>query len=132
MAWARITMALFLSFLAAGATAFGQALPIASATTRPTTKPAADARPNSLNAPGYQWPMVDPQGRAYFRIVAPAAQSVVIGVGRRIPLTKFDNGVWYGTSDPLPLGFHYYNVYIDGTAFNDPATQSFFGSSKWM
>jgi enterochelin esterase-like enzyme len=121
------------SFIFAGAAAFGQAVPAASATTRPaTTQPAPDARPSPLNAPGYQFPMVDPQGRAYFRISAPGAQSVVIGIGRRIPLTKGENGVWYGTSDPLPVGFHYYNVYIDGTAFNDPGTQTFFGSSKWM
>src|SRR5687768_4889177 len=132
MTWARITVALFLSFLIVGATALAQAAPAAPPTTRPTTQPSADARPNSLNAPGNQWPMVDSQGRAYFRIVAPSAQSVVIGLGRRIPLTKFDNGVWYAASEPLPVGFHYYNVYIDGTAYNDPATQTFFGSSKWM
>jgi enterochelin esterase family protein len=133
MTSARITVALLVSFLAVGGVALGQAVPAAPATTRPaTTQPSPDARPNPLNAPGNQWPMVDPQGRAYFRIVAPSAQSVVIGLGRRIPLTKFENGVWYAASEPLPLGFHYYNVYIDGTAYNDPATQSFFGSSKWM
>src|SRR4051794_7499564 len=125
MTSARINVALLVSFLAVDATALGQAAPATSATTRPTTQPAADARPSPLNAPGYQYPMVDPAGRASFRIVAPSAQSVVIGVGRRIPLTKGEDGVWSGTSDPLPVGFHYYNVYIDGTAFNDPGTQSF-------
>jgi len=144
----RITLALWMSFFAVGGCALGQPAPApppttppvatptvttSPATTRPaTTQPSPDAKPNPLNAPGYQYPMVDPQGRAYFRIVAPSAQSVVIGVGRRISLTKGADGVWYGTSDPLPVGLHYYNVYVDGTAFNDPSTQSFFGSSKWM
>jgi enterochelin esterase family protein len=127
---ARVTSALIGCLLLCGATALAQP---AAATTPPSTQPAADARPSPLNAPGYQYPMVDPTGRAYFRIAAPNAQSVVIGIGRRFPLTKGGDGVWYGNSgDPLPVGFHYYNVYVDGTAFNDPGTQSFFGSSKWM
>jgi enterochelin esterase family protein len=128
MTSARINVTLLVSFFAVG----GAAPAAPPATTRSTTQPAADAKPSPLNAPGYQYPMIDPQGRAYFRIAAPSAQSVVIGVGHRIPLIKGENGVWYGTSDPLPVGFHYYNVYLDGTAFNDPGTQNFFGSSKWM
>jgi enterochelin esterase family protein len=134
---ARFTLALLALVAVSGATALGQApaAPAAApAATRPaSTQPAPGAKPSPLNAPGYQYPMVDPQGRAYFRIAAPNAQSVAIGVGRRIPLTKGENGVWHGSSgDPLPVGFHYYNVYVDGTAFNDPGTQTFFGSSKWM
>jgi hypothetical protein len=112
MTTARFTVALCVSFLAVGAASFGQPAPAAPAapapagpSASPTTQPAADAKPSAVNAPGQQYPMVDPQGRAYFRIVAPEAKTVVVGVGRKIPLAKFDNGVWYGTSDPLPLGF---------------------------
>jgi enterochelin esterase family protein len=127
-----MTLAMLGCFLLAIAPVFAQPS-TAPPATRPSTQPAPDAKPSALNAPGYQYPMVDPTGRAYFRIVAPNAQSVVIGAGRRFPLTKGQDGVWYGTSgDPLPVGFHYYNVYVDGTAFNDPGTQTFFGSSKWM
>lgn len=112
----RLASVLAVCFLLGDAPALAQPAATPPAT-RPTTQPAADARPNPLNAPGYRYPMVDPQGRAYFRIVAPDAQSVVIGVGRRFPLTKGEGGVWYGSSgDPLPVGFHYYNVYIDGAA----------------
>src|ERR671910_811851 len=122
----RIALAFLASLFAGGTTALGQPAPAA-------TQPAPDAKPSPLNAPGYQYPMVDPQGRAYFRISAPNAQSVAIGIGRRFPLTKGEDGVWHGSSgDPLPVGVHYYNVYVDGTAFNDPGTQSFFGSSKSM
>jgi enterochelin esterase-like enzyme len=136
MSSTRISLPLLVSFFVGCAPALSQPStppPTTQPAKQPTTQPAPDARPSPLNAPGYQYPMVDPQGRAYFRIAAPNAQSVVIGIGRRFPLTKGENGVWYGSSgDPLPVGFHYYNVYVDGTAFNDPGTQSFFGSSKWM
>src|SRR5437763_16744490 len=137
MTTARLTVALWVSFLAAGTTASAQPASAQPETTPPaasppSTQPAADARPSPLNAPGQQYPMVDPQARAYFRIVAPEAKTVVVGLGRKVPLTKFDDGVWYAASEPLPVGFHYYNVYVDGTAFNDPAAQTFFGSSKWM
>src|SRR5688500_16145954 len=115
---ARMTSVLIGCLFLCGATALAQPA-AAPPSTRPSTQPTPDARPTPLTAPGYQYPMVDPTGRAYFRIVAPNAQSVVIGVGRRFPLTKFEDGAWYGNSgDPLPVGFHYYNVYVDGTAFN--------------
>jgi enterochelin esterase-like enzyme len=98
----------------------------------PATQPASDAKPSVLNAPGYQYPMVDSQRRATFRITAPNAQAVIVSVGRRFPLTKDSNGVWTGTTEPLPVGFHYYSVLIDGASCNDLGTQTFFGSSKWM
>ena len=147
MTSARVAVALFVLCICGGMTALCQDNPAATATAPPaarptspqtvapatTTPPPADAKPSPLNAPGYQYPMVDPQGRAYFRISAPSAQSVFIGIGRRFALAKGEDGVWSGSSgDPLPVGFHYYNVYVDGAAFNDPSTQSFFGSSKWM
>src|SRR4051794_88978 len=86
--------------LARGPVALAQETPAAA------TQPAADARPSALNAPGYEYPKVDSQGRATFRIAAPDAQSVFVSVGRRVPLTRGENGVWVGTSDPLPVGFH--------------------------
>src|SRR4051794_21914467 len=62
--------------------------PVPVPASRPSTAPVpTDARPSPLNAPGYQYPMVDSTGRAYFRISAPNAQGVVIGIGRRFPLT---------------------------------------------
>jgi enterochelin esterase-like enzyme len=122
--------------LALGSIALAQDTPAApanpgGAAAPAASQPGADAKPSVLNAPGYQYPMVDSQSRATFRITAPNAQSVAVAIGRRFPLTKGDNGVWTGTTDPLPLGFHYYSVLIDGAAFNDPGTQTFFGSSKW-
>jgi enterochelin esterase-like enzyme len=99
----------------------------------PATQPAADAKPSALNAPGYEYPKVDSLNQATFRITAPAAQSVRVDItGKRFPLYKADNGQWTGTTSALPVGFHYYAVLIDGASVNDPATQTFFGVSKWM
>src|SRR5207237_5265135 len=55
----------------------------------------------------------------------------VVSLGRHA-LAKDANGVWTGTTDPLPAGFHYYSISIDGAPVNDPGTQTFFGASKWM
>lgn len=125
----RMTMALVAWFLAHGVIASAQ--PAGAAATTGEGVTPADAKPSVLNAPGQQYPMVDSQGRGIFRIAAPNAQSVVVSLGRR-SLTKDANGVWTGTTDPLPVGFHYYSVLIDGASFNDPGTQTFFGVSKWM
>lgn len=114
------------SFLFEGAYAFAQ-----PATLPASTQPGG-AKPSALNAPGRDYPMVDGQGRVTFRIVAPGAQTVVVPVGRRFALVRDAAGAWMGTTDPLPPGFHYYSVVIDGVSVNDPGTQTFFGVSKWM
>ena len=82
--------------------------------------------------------MVNSQGYARFRIVAPNAQSVSVGLGlggdgrAGTTLTKDENGVWTGTtSAPLDEGFHYYHLTIDGGTFNDPGTNNYYGSTRW-
>ncbi len=116
-------------FLFGAAGAFAQ--PAATPPPETRTTPS-EARPSVLNAPGRDYPMVDNQGRVMFRIAAPGAQSVVVPLGRRYSLARDAAGVWMGTTDPLPPGFHYYSVVIDGVSVNDPGTQTFFGVSKWM
>ncbi len=102
--------------------------PAAVAATSVVQAEAADARPASTNMIGQQYPKVDSERRATFRISAPQAQSVRVSFGN-LALTKDDNGVWMGTTPPLDPGFHYYNFIIDGAAVADPASESFFGSS---
>jgi enterochelin esterase-like enzyme len=97
-----------------------------------TEQPAIvdDWKPSSLNQLGQEYPQVNSQGYARFRIVAPQAQSVTVGLGRT-QLTKGDDGVWTGTTaQPLDPGFHYYHLTIDGAALNDPGTNCFYGSSR--
>ncbi len=95
---------------------------------------AEDFKPSTLNQPGQQYPQVNSQRFARFRIVAPQAQSVRVGLGGRggTTLTKADDGSWVGTTaGPLDEGFHYYHLTIDGGTFNDPGTLNFYGSTRW-
>jgi enterochelin esterase-like enzyme len=87
-----------------------------------------DFKPSTLNQPGQQYPMVNSQRRARFRVVAPQAQSVSAG---RTKLTKGEDGVWTGVSQPMDEGFHYYHLTVDGGTFNDPGALNFYGSTRW-
>ncbi len=95
-----------------------------------------DFRPSVLNQPGQQYPMVNSQGYARFRVVAPDVKSVIVslGLGGRggTVLRKDKEGVWVGTTDgPMDEGFHYYHLTIDGGVFNDPGTKNYYGSCRW-
>jgi enterochelin esterase-like enzyme len=89
-----------------------------------------DFQPSSLNRPGQQYPQVNSQRYARFRVEAPEAKSVSVTVGGGTPLTKAADGSWIGTTArPEDEGFHYYNVVVDGGKFHDPAALSFNNSS---
>ena len=96
-----------------------------------------DFKPSTLNQPGQEYPQVNSQGYARFRIIAPEAQSVVVSLGLGgtrggTPLTKADDGAWVGTTaGPMEEGFHYYRLTVDGGVFNDPGTLNFYGSTRW-
>ncbi|MGD9162681.1 MAG: alpha/beta hydrolase-fold protein [Desulfobacteraceae bacterium] len=100
------------------------------------TSPVNDWKPSTLNQPGQEYPQVNSQGFARFRIEAPDAKSVSVslGLGGRggTTLTKNEDGVWVGTTEgPLDEGFHYYHISVDGGTFNDPGTLNFYGSIRW-
>jgi enterochelin esterase-like enzyme len=95
-----------------------------------------DFKPSTLNQPGQQYPQVNSQRYARFRIKAPEAKSVRVSLGGRerggFSLDKGEEGVWTGvTQKPLDEGFHYYHLTIDGGTFNDPGTLNFYGSTRW-
>ena len=95
-----------------------------------------DFKPSTLNQPGQEYPQVNSQGYARFRIMAPEAEavSVSLGLGGRggTTLTKGEDGAWTGTTaGPLDEGFHYYHLTVDGGTFNDPGTLNFYGSTRW-
>jgi len=101
-----------------------------------TDQPAIkeDFKPSTLNQPGREYPQVNSQGYARFRIEAPQAQSVSVSLGGRggTPLEKTEEGVWMGTTaEPEDEGFHYYHLSVDGGTFNDPGTLNFYGSIRW-
>ena len=98
--------------------------------------PKEDFVSNFWNQPGQEWPKVNSEGYARFRIVAPDAKSVIVslGLGGRggTVLKKDKDGVWTGTTDgPMDPGFHYYHLTIDGATVNDPGTGNYFGSCRW-
>ncbi|HEX43051.1 MAG TPA: hypothetical protein ENN81_13490 [Phycisphaerales bacterium] len=93
-----------------------------------------DFKPASSNQPGQQYPQVNSQRYARFRIVAPEAQSVSVSLGGRggTALAKGEDGAWTGTTaGPLDEGFHYYHLTVDGGTFNDPGALNFYGSTRW-
>ena len=95
-----------------------------------------DFKPSPLNQPFQQYPMVNSQGYARFRILAPNADSVRVSLGLGgqggTKLTKADSGYFIGTTaGPLDEGFHYYRINVDGATFNDPGTGFFYGSQRW-
>jgi enterochelin esterase-like enzyme len=97
---------------------------------------ANDWKPSSLNQPGQEYPQVNSQRFARFRIVAPQAQNVIVSLGLGgsggTTLAKGADGVWTGTTaGPMDEGFHYYHLTIDGGTFNDPGTGNYYGSTRW-
>ena len=98
--------------------------------------PKDDWVPNPKNQPGQEYPQVNSEGFARFRVEAPDAKSVIVslGLGGRggTVLRKDKDGVWVGTTEgPMDPGFHYYHLTIDGGVVNDPGTHNYFGSCRW-
>ncbi len=96
--------------------------------TRAWAQPPADCKPNALNIPSAPYPCVLPDNRVIFRVAAPDAQKVTVRLGKGFPMEKGPDGLWYVTTTPLVIGFHYYTLSIDGAVVSDPATRTFFGS----
>ncbi len=95
-----------------------------------------DFKPSELNQPGQEYPMVNSQGYARFKVNAPKATSVIVSLGLGgsggTVLHKAEDGSWMGTtSGPMDEGFHYYHLTIDGGVVNDPGTENFYGSTRW-
>ncbi len=91
-------------------------------------QPPADCKPNSLNIPGAPYPCIHPDNRVTFRVAAPDAQKVRVRISPGFDMTKGADGLWYVTTTPQVVGFHYYTLSIDGAVVADPATRTFFGS----
>ena len=91
-------------------------------------QPPADCKPNALNIPSAPYPCILPDSRVMFRVAAPNAQKVTVRLGAGFDMSKGPDGLWYVTTTPLVIGFHYYTLSIDGAVVADPATRTFFGS----
>ena len=91
----------------------------------------ADAFLAETTVPGNDFPKVDKEGRAYFRIQAPEARKVVLDIcSKKYDMQPDGKGGWMAVTDPLVRGFHYYFMNIGGVNFIDPATETFFGCNR--
>lgn len=94
----------------------------------------AQGVPLSSNVQGAQYPQMTPDHSVTFRIRAAAAQRVQIRVelpkSVTLDLKKGDGDFWLVTTDPLPEGFWYYSVIVDGFTTLDPASQTYFGYGR--
>ena len=91
----------------------------------------ADAVIAETTIPGNDFPKVDKEGRAYFRIQAPQARKVIVDIcNKKYDMLPDGKGGFMAQTDPLPVGFHYYFMNIDGVNFVDPASETFFGCNR--
>ena len=91
----------------------------------------ADAVTAETAIPGNDFPKVDKEHRAYFRIQVPEARKVAVSVcGKEYDMKPDGKGGLMAVTEPLPVGFHYYFMNIDGVSFVDPASETFFGCNR--
>ena len=91
-----------------------------------------DFKPASTNQGGKQYPMVNSERMVRAQIKAPDATFVGLDIAGKIYImTKDENGVWTGTSEPQDEGFHYYQLNIDGASVPDPGSKYYYGASRW-
>lgn len=91
----------------------------------------ADAVLAETTVPGCDFPKIDKEHRAYFRVVAPEARKVILDIcNKKYDMKPDGKGGWMAVTDPLVVGFHYYFINIGGSNFIDPSTETFFGCNR--
>ena len=91
----------------------------------------ADAFTAATTIPGQDFPKIDSERRAYFRVNAPTANQVILDIcSKKYEMRRDENGIWCAVTDPLVVGFHYYFINIGGMNVIDPSTETFFGCNR--
>ena len=97
-----------------------------------TENVAEDFKPATSNQENKHFPAVNSQRMVRAQIKAPDAKFVGLDIAGKIyQMTKDENGVWTGTSEPQDEGFHYYQLNIDGASVPDPNSLYYYGASRW-
>jgi len=110
---------------------FMAATGVSLAQTTPTTV-VEDFKISATTQQGKQYPQVNSEGRVRVQIAAPEALKVQLDIGAvKYDLTKDAKGVWTGESAPQDVGFHYYQLNIDGASVPDPGSMYYYGASRW-
>jgi len=81
---------------------------------------------------GKEFPRIDANRKAEFKVYFPKAKSVTIEGGDGMQNLSYDaaegtDGFWSFSTWPLEIGFHYYWFNVDGKRTNDPNTELYFG-----
>ena len=82
----------------------------------------------NINAAGF--PKILADNSVVFKVRAPQAERVQIDLGGRNDGVKDANGTWTIVTRPLLPGYHYYSLIVDGVSVADPASESYFGTSR--
>jgi enterochelin esterase-like enzyme len=91
-----------------------------------------DFQPSSVNQPGHEYPMVNSQGRVRAQLFAPDAKYVQLDIGGvKYDMINDGEGLWTGVSAPQDVGFHYYQLSVDGALVPDPGSLFFFGACRY-
>ena len=91
-----------------------------------------DFKPATTNQENKQFPAINSKRQVRAQIKAPQATFVGLDIAGKIyEMTKDENGVWTGTSEPQDEGFHYYQLNIDGANVPDPNSLYYYGASRW-
>jgi enterochelin esterase-like enzyme len=91
------------------------------------------AGPASTNIPGAEYPRINSDLSATFRVQADQAQKVqlLMELGQSpYDMVKATDGLWEVTTKPLLPGFHYYLISVDGFVSTDPGSRAFFAARK--
>ncbi len=83
------------------------------------------------NTPGYDFPRIDKDMRAIFRLKAPFATKVQVDLAGLHDGVMGADSFWTIITKPLAPGFHYYFLVINGVRVADPASESYWGTGKW-
>lgn len=91
-----------------------------------------DFQPSPVNQPGSAYPQVNSEGRVRTQIMAPDAKYVQLDIGGvKYDMVKDEDGLWTGESAPQDVGFHYYQLNIDGASVPDPGSLFFYGACRY-
>lgn len=91
-----------------------------------------DYKTSSTARSGKDFPKIDADRKAQFKMQFPDAKSVILEGGDgmqnvKSTVIKDKNGLWNISTSPLEIGFHYYWFNVDGKRTNDPNTELYFG-----
>ena len=97
-----------------------------------TTAVVEDFKTTPTTQQEQKFPQVNSEGRVRVSISAPQALKVQLDIAAvKYDLVKDEKGVWTGESAPQDVGFHYYQLNIDGASVPDPGSLYYYGASRW-